>query len=45
MGFVFVRTGTSEFFRRCVLGQDTSEPQPSAGEIQERHEYCIKLSQ
>ena len=32
------RTGSSEFFRRGVLWQDTSEPQPSTGETQERHE-------
>ena len=25
-------------FRGSVLGQDTSEPQPSTGETQERHE-------
>ena len=27
-------------FRGSVLGQDTSEPQPSTGEILERHELC-----
>ena len=32
------RTGSSGFFRGNVLGQDTSEPQPSTGETQERHE-------
>ena len=32
------RTGSSEFFCGSVLGQDTSEPQPSTGETQERHE-------
>ena len=32
------RTGSSGFFRGSVLGQDTSEPQPSTGETQERHE-------
>ena len=26
------------FFRGSVLGQDTSEPQPSTGESLERHE-------
>ena len=26
------------FFRGSVLGKDTSEPQPSTGEIQEKHE-------
>ena len=31
------RTGSSGFFRGRVLGQDTSEPQPSTGETQERH--------
>ena len=31
-------TGSSGFFRGSVLGQDTSEPQPSTGETQERHE-------
>ena len=30
-------TGSSGFFRGSVLGQDTSEPQPSTGETQERH--------
>ena len=33
-------TGSSFFFFfscGCVLGQDTSEPQPDAGETQERH--------
>ena len=28
-------TGSSWFFRGSVLGQDTSEPSPSTGEIQE----------
>ena len=28
-------TGSSGFFLGCVLGQDTSEPQPSTGETQE----------
>ena len=28
-------TGSSGFFRGSVLGQDTSEPQPSTGETQE----------
>ena len=28
-------TGSSGFFRGSVLGQDTSEPQPSTGEAQE----------
>ena len=28
----------SRVFRESVLGQDTSEPQPSSGETQERHE-------
>ena len=32
------RTGSSGFFRGSVLGQDTSEPQPSTGKTQERHE-------
>ena len=35
------RTGSAfffSFFRGNVLGQDTSEPQPSTCEIQERHE-------
>ena len=27
-----------DFFRGSVLGQDTSEPLPSTGETQERHE-------
>ena len=31
-------TGSSGFFRGSVLGQDTSEPQPSSSETQERHE-------
>ena len=31
-------TESSGFFRGSGLGQDTSEPQPSAGETQERHE-------
>ena len=31
-------TGSSGVFRLSVLGQDTSEPQPSTGETQERHE-------
>ena len=31
-------TGSSKLFRGSVLGQDTSEPQPSTGETQERHE-------
>ena len=34
------RTGSSGFFRGSVLGQYTSEPQPSTGETQERHELC-----
>ena len=29
------RTGSSGFFRGSVLGQDTSEPQPSTDETQE----------
>ena len=29
------RTGSTGFFRGSVLGQDTSEPQPSTGETQE----------
>ena len=29
------RTGSSGFFRGSVLGQDTSEPQPSTGKTQE----------
>ena len=29
------RTGSSVFLRRSVLGQNTSEPQPSTGETQE----------
>ena len=33
-------TGSSGFFRGSDLGQDTSEPQPSTGETQERHEIC-----
>ena len=28
-------TGSSEFFHGSVLGQDTSEPQPTTGETQE----------
>ena len=32
------RTGSCGFFRGSILGQDTSEPQPSTGETQERHE-------
>ena len=32
------RTGSSGFFHGSVLGQETSEPQPSTGETQERHE-------
>ena len=32
------RSGSSGFFRGSVLGQDTSEPQPSTGETHERHE-------
>ena len=32
------RTGTSVFFCRSFLGQDSSEPQPNTGETQERHE-------
>ena len=32
------RTESFGFFRGSVLGQDTSEPQPSTGETQERHE-------
>ena len=31
-------TGSSGFFHGSVLGQDISEPQPSTGETQERHE-------
>ena len=31
-------TGSSGFFHGSVLGQDTSEPQPSTGETQARHE-------
>ena len=31
------RTGSSGLFRGSVLGQDTSEPQPSTGETKERH--------
>ena len=31
-------TGSSGSFRGSVLGQDTSEPQTSTGETQERHE-------
>ena len=31
-------TGSSAFLRGNALGQDTSEPQPSTGETQERHE-------
>ena len=31
-------TGSSGFFRGSVLGQDTSGPQPSTVETQERHE-------
>ena len=31
-------TGTPGFCHGSVLGQDTSEPQPSTGETQERHE-------
>ena len=30
--------GSSGFFSGSVLRQDTSEPQPSTGETQERHE-------
>ena len=33
-------TGSSGFFRGSVLGQDTSEPQPSTGETQEKHKKC-----
>ena len=29
------RTGSTRFFHGSVLGQDTSEPQPSTGETQE----------
>ena len=32
------RTESSGLFRGSVLGHDTSEPQPSTGETQERHE-------
>ena len=32
------RTGSSVFFRGSVLGQDTSEPQPSTCETQKIHE-------
>ena len=32
------RTGSAGFFRGSVIGQDTSEPQPSTDEAQERHE-------
>ena len=32
------RTGSSGSFRGNVLGQDTSEPQPSTGETQESDE-------
>ena len=32
------RTGSSWFIGGSVLGQDTSEPQPSTGQTQERHE-------
>ena len=35
------RTGSSGFFRESVLGQDTSESQPSAGENRERHVYNV----
>ena len=31
-------TGSFGFFHGSVFGQDTSEPQPSTGETQERHE-------
>ena len=31
-------TGSSGFFPGSVLGEDTSEPRPSTGETQERHE-------
>ena len=34
------RTGSSGFCRGGVLGQDTSEPQPSTGDTQKRHELC-----
>ena len=36
------RTGSSGFFHGRVLGQDTSEPQPSTGETQEdmNHVSC-----
>ena len=30
--------GSLAFFRASVLRHDTSEPQPSTGETQERHE-------
>ena len=33
-------TRSSGFFCGTVLGQHTSEPRPSTGETQERHEYC-----
>ena len=33
--FQFFPTGSSGFFRGSVLGQNTSEPQPSTGETQE----------
>ena len=36
--------GSSGFFRGSVHGQDTTEPQPSTGETQERQEY-YELSQ
>ena len=37
------RTGSSGYFHGSVLGQDTSRPQPSTGETQERHEQCELL--
>ena len=33
-------TGSSGVFRGSVLGQDTSDPQFSTSETQERHELC-----
>ena len=37
------RTGSSGFFRGSGLWQDTSEPQLSTGETQERHQWCELL--
>ena len=34
------RAGSPGFFRGSVLGQDTSEPQPSTGETQEDNVSC-----